>query len=205
MIETPEHYKRFLKRVGGLNEFGEPSYILIWGENRTIDQLALPQPFLAPYFNCWILAEWRRPEDFGSPSDWLDEMGPFPSRGGYIPLAVFRNEKREPAKLDTRDLNLEVLRMWIYFSLKHESDRLAERKSFMKDQMDKREKAQQERIADLLQDSVPAFGMAESVSFHGQANCNPALKQRMEQVEKSMKYAKQFFRRAPKGSSICKI
>jgi hypothetical protein len=205
MIETPEKYKRFLKKVGGLTDYGEPSYLLIWGENQTITQLTIPQPFLNPYFNCWILAEWRRAEDFGSPSDWPDDLGPYPNRGGYVPLAVFRDEKREPSKLDSEDLNFEVLRMWIFYSLKHENDRLAERKAFMKAQFDKRDERLQARIADLLQDAVPAFGASEIISFRGQKNCNPALKQKMEYIEKMMPHAKGFFRRVPKGTSIYKM
>ena len=205
MIETPERYKRFLSKVGGLNPFGEPSFILIWGENQTIDQLAIPQSFLNPYFNCWILAEWQGPEEWGSPSDWPKDLGEFPSRGGYVPLAVFRNDQREPVKLDTKDLNFEVLQMWIYHALKHEHDRISERKVFMEDQIRKREDAKQQRIADLLQDSVPAFGATDTMSFHGQQNCNPALKQKMEQIEKMIPYSRSFFKNVPRGTSIYKM
>ena len=205
MIETPEDYKRFLKGVGGLNYFGEPSFILLWGENETIDQLKLPQPFIAPYFNCWILAEWRPAEEFGPPSDWLEELGPFPSRGGYVPLAVFRNAKREPAKLGSRDLNFEVLRMWIYLTLKHEHDRLSERLAFYDQVKRKEEEARISHIADLLQESVPAFGLAEAVSFSGQGNCNSSLRQKMEEIQRMIPASRNFFRARPKGMSVSPI
>lgn len=202
MIETPERYQKFLAKVGGKNDFGEPNFILIWGENRTIDQLALPRPFIAPYFNCWVLAKWYPAEEFGSPSDWMPELGPYPSRGGYIPLAVFRTPKQEPVKLDSSDLNFQVLELWIFTALKHEHDRISQRMAAYDEHRRRIEEARVNRIADLLQDAVPAFGTAEAVSFHGQANCNPALKQKMEQIEKTMPYAMSFFKRLPKRTSI---
>lgn len=205
MIETPDVYKRFLKKIGGSTDYGDARFILIWGENRSVTQLKIPQPFLAPYFNCWILAEWHPPEDFGAPSDWMPELGRYPSRGGYVPLAVFRTPKQEPVMLDTKDLNLEVLRLWVHTALKHEHDKLSDRMRVFDDNQRAREEAKQKRIADLLQDSMPAFGMAESVSFHGQQNCNPVLKQKMEQIERSMPYAREFFRRMPRRTSIVTV
>jgi hypothetical protein len=202
MIETPEDYKRFLKGVGGVNPYGDPAFILLWGENQTINQLKIPQPFIAPYFNCWILAEWHSAEDWGSPSDWLDELGPYPSRGGYTPLAVFRNQKREPVKLGTRDLNFEVLQMWVYLALKHEHDRISERLAFYEDVKRKEEESRISRIADLLQEAVPAFGLAESVSFSGQGNCNSSLKQKMDEIERMIPAARKFFSRSPRGMSV---
>lgn len=204
MIETPENYKRFLRKKGGLNDFGEPSFILIWGENRTIDQLAIPQPFLAPYFNCWILAKWEPAEEFGPPSEWPRELGEYPSRGGYVPLAVFRTPKGEPVMLDTEDLNIPVLEIWVYMALKHEHDKLSERKRVFEQVNEKRENAKVQRIADLLQDAVPSFGLSEGVSFHGQQNCNSALRQKMEEIEKRLPYNRSILKRLPKRASIYK-
>lgn len=209
MIETPERYKQFLRKVGGLNDFGEPSFILIWGENRTIDQLAIPQPFLAPYFNCWILAKWESAEEFGSPSEWPRELGEYPSRGGYVPLAVFRTEKREPIMLDTEDLNIEVLHLWIYKTFQHEHDNLAKRRQLFKDTQDAREEAKTKRIAELLEGSIPAFidvngDLEKGVSFSGQRNCNPSLRQKMEEIERRMPYVRGMLKRLPKRTSIHK-
>lgn len=205
MIETPDHYKRMLKRFGGVNDFGDANFILLWGETRTIKDLAVPQPFIAPYFNCWILAEWRPAADFGHPDDWPRELGPYPSRGGYVPLAVFRTPKGEPVMLDTVDLNPGVLQMWVYLTLKHEHDRLALRKQVFDADRERKEAAKVRRIADLLHDAYPSFGTAEGVSFFGQANCNSVVKQKMDEIERRMPAIRNFFKRVPKGMSVHKM
>ena len=205
MIETPEEYRSFVTREGGVNPFGDPSFILIWGENRTIDQLAFPRPFLNPYFNCWILAFWRPAEEFGPPSEWLEELGPYPSRGTYIPILTFRDRKMQPFMLGSEGLNKRVLEDCIKTARRCWHDRLELRKQAFKDHQESIERAKVQRIEAVIHDAYPAFGTADAISYAGQKNTNPALKQMMEKIERNMEFALDFRRRMPKKTSICQV
>jgi hypothetical protein len=197
-METPQEYSDFILQHGGRTRFGEPRFMLYWGE-RENKKLAVPDDFFAPYLHCWVLAEWRPPEDFGIPSEWPKEMGNFPSRGGYVPLHLFRDEDQKPHLLESRWLNKEILAMYLYIVLRHEHDSLAQRASGMKEMAEVEELATLKRLADYLENRCPVF--KDAASYRGQTNCNTVVRQKMDEIERQMRRARNFARRVPRSTS----
>lgn len=199
MPQTPEHYQHELTLQGGLNPFGEPRFILHWGENPII-RTGMPDCLLAPWLDCWVLAEWRPPLDFGLPTTWDGEdVGPYPSRGAYMIMQVFRYGQT-PAMLDTAPLNINVLRRMVHYIKTHQGDSMATRMLNVMDIEERRQAEQREKIADCLEDAVPKFG--DTASFSRQQNCNTSLKQRMDKIERHLPYADLLRRQLPKRLSI---
>src|SRR5690349_20420285 len=101
MPDCPERYRRFLEDHGGRNCYGEAAFLLHWGSLPVPRGISAPQRYqmpsalLAPYLNCWCLAEWTPPNEFGDPQDWDETNGPFLSEGVYLPIQIFR-EGNEP-------------------------------------------------------------------------------------------------------------
>ncbi|HKV25553.1 MAG TPA: hypothetical protein VJN93_13250 [Candidatus Acidoferrum sp.] len=110
--DTPESVAQLLRRAGGLNRFGEPTYRAIWGWNRLawiggkfedrnaagellreVIELRLEPKY--PAVNRWHIERWVPPESYGSPRAWyaqtierqngvsIPALGPYPSRGEY--------------------------------------------------------------------------------------------------------------------------
>ena len=151
-LETPERYRRFLEHYGGLNIRGEANFILQWGAN-PVRRYAVPDAFLGPYMNCWVLAEWNAPEEFGAPED-IEALGiPFPREGAYLPLVAYRDGK-EPLMLDSDGLNLDVLKATLHIVLNHKHDSLQKRYGFLKDQFDKGEAAKTQLLIDRIKDGA---------------------------------------------------
>lgn len=196
MPETPKKYSAFLEKFGGRNIYGEPSYILQWGPN-PVRRYAVPDSFLAPYLNCWCLAEWTPAEAFGPPSDWNENAwGPYPSRGAYLPLQVFKIDS-EPVMLDSEYLNLEVLKMFLHVILNHKHDSLQKRAGFLRDEAAKVKAAKTKELIDRIEDGAPAF--PDAVSFRGQLNVNSVVKQKMEYLEKHLDRITNVASRFPRG------
>lgn len=195
-LETPERYVRFLAEHGGRNPFGEPNFILAWGQT-PIHRYAVPDQFLAPYLNCWCFAEWAPPEDFGSRWTWNESAwGPFPVKGAYVPLQIFKDGD-EPVMLDTERLNIEVLRLFLWVVVNHKHDSLQKRKDFLKDEFAKKKAEEQRLLIERIEDGAPAF--IDAVSFHGQLNKNAYIKQKMEQLEQNLDRITDVARRFPRG------
>jgi len=201
-MHLPKHYKDFVENFGGTT-YGKPRFKLIWGSTPD-GQFAIPDCFFFPYKDAWVLAEFRPPQDFGPKCDWDGaQFGEFPSGGGYVPLECFRHEikgRKEPDMLDSEWLNKEVLGRIMFLHLRHEHDTMKQRLSVYKEAELAKEEEKVRVIADRLQDAFPQFG--DACSFSGQANVNSALKQKMELIEKRMKFVRDFRKRIPHGRSI---
>lgn len=204
MIETPKQYSDFLKKFGGKNPFNEPTFILVWCES-SVNRIGVPPQMFGPYIKSWILCEWCPAEEFGSPLDWDDKLmqQPFPSRGLYFPLQIFKDrDGHTPAALDSEALNPEVLGRWLWNCINHKRDSLAKRLAVFNEEDEKKQKAELSRLADRLQDAFPAFGMADAVSFQGQQGAMCSLRSRMQEIEKKLPAIRDFRRRIPRGISV---
>lgn len=200
MPKTPDLYRKELSLQGGFNPYGEPNFILHWGGN-AICRPGLPDTLLAPWLDCWVLAQWRPANDFGVPIQWLSDLleAPYPSRGLYVIIQTFHNGT-EPAMLDSPALNVQVLKGMVHVVKTHESDDFNKRMLTARAFKDKELAAQRARIADCLEAAAPAFG--ESASFNGQRNCNTALAQKMEQIERNYPFVEAFRRQRGLSYSI---
>lgn len=198
-MEVPERYKRFLEEKGGKNPLGEPNFILNWGSSPLV-RLTVPDEFRSPYRDCWALCEWTPPEEFGPPDQWDERsLGPYPSRGAYNPLQVFR-EGNKPCQLDTEFLNLGVLEMFLWVILNHKHDSLAKRTQFLKDEYARREAEKTKKLVERIEDGAPSF--LGGASFTGQLNCNSVIQQKMEQLEKNLDRISDVAKRFPRGGMV---
>jgi len=201
-VKIPVDYERFVSEFGGREEdCGEPRYCL-WFGSMVNRKMALPPGFFVPYLDHFCLLKWHPRAQLCLEEEWMEEWGPYPERGGYLPLWLFKDAKTGGMiPLDSADLNKQVIAYLIWLDTKHEHDSLMERVCVKGTINDLKRAGQLSRIADYLQDRFPEFG--EACSFGGQLNCNSALKQKMEIVEKNMNRVWEFQRRRPiSGPSI---
>jgi hypothetical protein len=200
-VKIPVDYERFVTEFGGKVECGEPRYCL-WFGSMVNRKMALPPDFFVPYLDHFCLLKWHDRIELGEESQWMEEWGPYPEHGGYLPLWLFKDPKTgKYIPPDSADFNKEVVAYLIWLDTKHEHDSLMERVCVKGTLNDLKRAGQLSRIADYLQDRFPEFG--EACSFAGQANCNSALKQKMEIVERNMHRVWDFKRRRPiSGPSI---
>lgn len=196
-LEPPPEYKRFLAKFGGLNPLGDPRFSLIWDAG-AISGIPIPDEFREPYLDRWFLCEWMSPEDFGPPALWGKELGPYPSRGAYVPIYMFQDNGK-PIMVDSQFLNLNALAMLLSIIMKHRHDSLQKRFAELKSERDQIDAEETKRLADMLENSVPAY--LGPASFRGQRNVNSVVVQKMEQVEKIIDFARNFRKRFGRGLS----
>ncbi len=198
-LETPERYSAFLKNKGGTNPFNEPMFILVWGRS-PIYRLGVPDAFLGSFQDCWCLAEWKPPEEFGFPQGWDERFwGPYPSRGMYVPIQVFR-DGNVPCMIDSEGLNLNVLEMFLWVILNHERDSMMKRNTFLKDAYAQKQARHNQELIDRIEDGAPAF--AGPCSFTGQLNVNSVIKQKMDALERGLPHILNVAKRFPRGGTM---
>lgn len=193
---VPSYYQHELELVGGSNPLGRPNFLLWWTGNARPDSPVLPildNP-------SWALLEWHPASDAGAPILWPgEELGPYPARGFYDVLQTFW-DKGEPARLDSAPLNLHVLRHMVRIALDIREHNMARRMREIETYREREQAAQRERIADCLEDSMPAFG--EAASYRLQQGASTALSRRIEQIRSNLGHSDAFARRMPRASSI---
>jgi hypothetical protein len=106
----PPEFQERLTRVGGLNRYGQPNFIIVWGQSWTVRRGGTWEQDDGTYFRgyrdvledgrpCWILKKWNAPEIYGSPALWFLEnleestglqiLGDYPWRGCYETVQPF--------------------------------------------------------------------------------------------------------------------
>lgn len=195
-LHPPVELSRWLARIGGCNVFGDPLFIVFWGQTR-VEKSGFGEYLTGHGTPAWFLADWHPAEEYAPLELWEEKiLGPFPSRGKYEILQPFY--KREGKKLSHMPLNYRSLEMMIPMTLKHRGDSLAKRKALFSQVKEQKDLEMQNIIADRLQDSVPAW---EAGSFKGITNTNSALRQKMEQIEKNYKHVVNYAAQRPMGTS----
>src|ERR1700744_3915261 len=109
LTTCPAEYQARITHAGGINRYGEPNYLLVWGEaHRSRAGGYWEQEGFTGYRDvylndtpCWLLLEWKSPEEYGSPTTWymdgydeatgLQTLGEFPYRGKYEVLFILRD------------------------------------------------------------------------------------------------------------------
>lgn len=181
--EAPPEYTEFLRRIGGANPFGEPNFILFWGQTfvpRSVGKNML----LGHNRPCWNLAMWRPAEEWGTLEAWdYHSLGEYPSRGAYDLIQPFYRSLGKDG-IEAAPLHMLSLEMMVHVIQEHKKDSPQQRLQAMRDAKAKHDQELGTRIADTLEESVPAFG--EAASFSGQQNTKTVLQQKIEQLEKYM-------------------
>lgn len=204
---TPAWMTDYLRTIGGTNVWGEPNFILYWGETRKFPGIT-SRIFYDVEKPCWILAMWHAaydPDPFydsGPPELWdYSLLGPYPHRGAYHTVQEFRKDGPKgailpnPAELTPRILTPIVSIVWA-----HRLDSHKKRLKVLEDERERKAKELEQNIADRLQDAYPSF--QDAVSFSGQTNCNSVVQQKMEQIEKNYAHVLRYARQRPGKLSI---
>lgn len=185
-VERLEPFPEFvdlLTRLGGTNLYGEPNYIVFWGQTHQPRGIC-PQRLLGEGRPCWNLAVWRAPEEWGSPEEWdYNVLGEYPSRGAYDLLQPLYQPGDKPGDgIKAMPLSYGMVEAFISIIEKHKGDSLAKRKEVFQAEKDAKEKAQERRIESVLHDAQPAF--LDAASFAGQTNKKTAMQQKIEELER---------------------
>ena len=208
--ETPEWATEYLREIGGSNIYGEPNFIIFWGETRVI--MRGDGPVLhGDDMPCWILAMWHPPDDpdplynAGPPQLWdYSILGPYPYRGSYHVVQPFCKKTRVNGKTVIEPAPAELGRSILEFTASlvriHRFDSFKKRRQVMKDLEEKRTREEEKQIADRLQDASPAW--QDAISYSGQVNKHSVVQQRIEQIERNHRSAMRFRKERPKGLSV---
>jgi hypothetical protein len=81
-FKCPPEFQERLTRVGGINRYCEPNFIIVWGQSWTVRRGGTWEQDDGTYFRgyrdvpedgrpCWILKKWNAPELYGSPTLWF--------------------------------------------------------------------------------------------------------------------------------------
>ena len=179
---APPEYSDFLSRAGGANLYGEPNFILFWGQTRT-ERNAFGDMLTGHGMPLWMVGLWHSCEEYGSPGQWDWNLGPYPYKGRYeiVHKFIVQDERgknhRVPLSFRTLELLLPVIQ-------KHRYDNEEKRRLQLRQDHERVEKETEDHIADRLQDSVPFY--SEALSYAGQTNKNSAVQQRMELIKRGI-------------------
>ena len=177
---VPSEYADFLARAGGTNPFGQPNFILFWGQTRTM-KTGHGEMLEGHGMPCWMLAGWRSAEEWGDPFTWdYDNLGPYPHHGKYEIIQPFY--KQVAGKIEPMPLNFRTLECLLPIIIKHRHDRFEKRRALLMADKARQDKQLEDRIADRLQDAVPQF--IDATSFAGQTNKHTVVQQKIEQLER---------------------
>jgi hypothetical protein len=179
--ETPETVAHRLRRVGGINRFGEANYRAVWGWNRLAwiggkfedrdeqgallrECVELRQEPKYPAVNRWHIERWLPPETYGSPRAWYAQtierdngisvpaLGPYPSRGEYEHCFTLEGPRGEFLQL-TPTVAEHIARA-IEFSRKFAR---AKTRSRLYEREQRTERNYDQWAFDVMDDAVPAF------------------------------------------------
>lgn len=78
----PPEFQDRLTRIGGVNRYGNPNFLIVWGQSWTVRRGGTWEQDDGTYFRgyrdvledgrpCWILKKWNAPELYGSPMLWF--------------------------------------------------------------------------------------------------------------------------------------
>jgi len=167
-MTLPEWVAPLLQRIGGINQYGNPNYRILWSEDRLEWFFDTQKRKYGEGRDRWILEKWVSPADYGSREEWeslvepvtqLSILGPFPENGDYewsFTFEVAVNPGEEPTFMPLTEEFVTVLVTAIERGKLNHTQ--WERKAAIQKRMDDA-KAEQRRIFnDLWDDCRPAPG-----------------------------------------------
>lgn len=217
-LTCPEVYQDRLARIGGLNRFGQPNFIIVWSQTHTSRRASVDgnyEDYLTD-FNVpgWVLKQWRAPEEYGTPELYYiqnyDEatglclLGEYPYRGRYETIESFKCKTLVNGRLivEFMPLNSMILDMIVPIIMQAKDVSLQRQKAAFMALEEKKKQAETDRIADALQDAMPAF--TEPVSFGGQGCRTSLIDKKVEQIERSWSQAMKRVKQLGLGISVSK-
>lgn len=184
-MEVPKELNRRLKRIGGVNVYGEPNYRVVWGWSRLaeiggrfeVDDEGRKwswigqkvEPKYGAALDNWHVEKWMPADSFGSPESWernyttrvdgvqVHLLGPYPSRGDYESIVT----------LPPISLNASACDAVAALVDRSRSLSRADRKKVITSKLDAKDRDWDREADAILDDAMPAFyGRPHAAGFH---------------------------------------
>ena len=176
----PEAFQEMLTRHVGLNRYGEPNFIIAWGQTFMYTAGGVwPKPYGDGYFGyrklplsnssfigkgmpCWMILEWHPPEDYGTPAAYyydnrddltgLQLLGEYPYKGRYEIAYRLNSQEFRDGKMRIQNYHLDgwILDMLIPSILEGQKMSMKKRLQMLRERDEKEEKAQDDKLDDII-------------------------------------------------------
>jgi hypothetical protein len=204
---VPKEYADRLTRVGGLNRYGRPNFLLVWGQSWTVRRGGIWNHDDGTYFRgyrdvvedgrpCWVLKEWKAPEIYGSPALWFMEnrdaasglqiLGDFPWHGNYetVQPFVWKGLVNGRLVVEAMPLNSMIIDMVVPIIMKCKDATMTQKKLAFEEMEARKNRDEVRAIEARKHDAKMAFG-GNAVSFTRQGCRTPLINQKMAAIEKN--------------------
>jgi len=178
--ECPAPFQEMLTRHVGINRYGEPNFIITWGQSYMYTAGGLwPKPHGDGYFGyrklplsnssfsgrgmpCWMVLEWHPPEDYGTPAAYyydnrdeltgLQTLGEYPWKGRYEIAYRLNSQEFRDGKMRVDNYHLDgwILDMLIPSILLGQKMSMKQRLQRLRADEEKREEAEDKRLDDAI-------------------------------------------------------
>lgn len=176
----PEAFQEMLTRHVGLNRYGEPNFIIAWGQTFMYTAGGVwPKPYGDGYFGyrklplsnssfsgkgmpCWMILEWHPPGDYGTPAAYyydnrddltgLQLLGEYPYKGRYEIAYRLNSQEFRDGKMRIQNYHLDgwILDMLIPSILEGQKMSMKKRLQMLRERDEKEEKAQDDKLDDII-------------------------------------------------------
>lgn len=221
--KCPAEFQDRLTRVGGLNRYGEPNFIIVWGQSWTVRRGGTWSQDDGRYFRgyrdvledgrpCWILKKWNAPEIYGSPSLWylqnceestgLQILGEYPYRGCYetVQPFVWRGLVNGRLVVERMPLNSMMLDLVVPIILKCKEATFLQKKTAIQEMEARKDRDELRAVEAKRHDAKLAF--RGPVSFSRQGCRTSLVDQRVHAIEKNWQRGMQVMKNRGLGISL---
>src|ERR1039458_1984803 len=178
--KCPQEFQDRLTRIGGINRYGEPHFICVWGESFTVRRGGTWEMDDGTYFRgyrdvpedgrpCWILKKWNAPEIYGSPALWfiqnieestgLQILGDFPWRGCYetVQPFVWKGLVNGRLVVESMPLNSMILDLVVPIILKAKEATFLQKKAALQEMEARKDRDELRQVEAKRHDANMAF------------------------------------------------
>lgn len=222
--KCPTEFQDRITRAGGLNRYGQPNFIIVWGQSWTVRRGGIWNNADGSYFRgycdvvedgrpCWVLKQWNPPEFYGSSTLWFMEnrdentgmqlLGDFPWRGQYetIQPFVWRGLVNDKLVVEHMPLNSMMIDLVIPIIMQCKDASMTKKKLALEAKQEQEDKKQLRAVEARRHNANMAF-RGKPVSFAGQRMRTPLVCHKMYQIEKSMNRAMNLMKNSGLGISL---
>ncbi len=178
----PEAFQEMLTRHVGTNRYGEPNFIIAWGQSYFYTAGGMwPKPHGDGYFGyrklplsnssfsgrgmpCWMILEWHPPEDYGTPAAYyydnrdeltgLQTLGEYPFKGRYEIAYRLNSQEFRDGRMVVANYHLDgwILDMLIPCILEGQKMTMKQRLQRIRADEERRDRAEDDKIDAILRD-----------------------------------------------------
>lgn len=222
-MKVPDQFREKLTRVGGLNRYGEPNFIIVWGKSYTVRRGGTWAQDDGTFFKgyrdvvedgrpCWVLKQWKPPEVYGSSTMYFMEnreestglqiLGDYPWRGQYetVQPFVWRGLVNGKMVVEHMPLNSMILDMVVPIILRCQDANLLQRRAALDALEEKKQASMLSTIEAKRLDAKMAF--TGPVSYSKQGCKTSIVDRKMYDIQKSWNQAMNNFRGRGLGISL---